>query len=442
MFTKKQLYKLIIPLIIEQLLAVAVGMADTMMVSYAGEAAMSGVSLVDTLNILIINIFAALATGGAVVASQFLGHKDEKEACKSGNQLLLTIGVISILITAVSIIGNYGILHMIYGDISQDIMDNARIYFYITAISFPFIAIYNSCAALCRAMGNSKISMKVSLFMNFINILGNAIFVYGFHMAAEGVAIPTFISRFVAAIVMIVVLSNKKHAIHIDHIFKLRYDWNMIKRILRIGIPSGLENSMFQVGKILVQGLIASFGITAISANAVACNLANFQSITGSAIGLAMITVIGQCVGANNFEEAKKYTKKLMKVTYIAMFFLNIGFILAATPMLHIYNLSLETINVAYKLVVLHAVCGIIFWPASFTLPNALRAANDVKFTMLTSISSMWLWRISFSYILGRYMELGVFGVWIAMTLDWVFRGVCFVLRFISGKWKHQAFIE
>jgi len=278
--------------------------------------------------------------------------------------------------------------------------------------------------------------------MNFINILGNAIFVYGFHMAAEGVAIPTFISRFVAAIVMIVVLSNKKHAIHIDHIFKLRYDWNMIKRILRIGIPSGLENSMFQVGKILVQGLIASFGITAISANAVACNLANFQSITGSAIGLAMITVIGQCVGANNFEEAKKYTKKLMKVTYIAMFFLNIGFILAATPMLHIYNLSLETINVAYKLVVLHAVCGIIFWPASFTLPNALRAANDVKFTMLTSISSMWLWRISFSYILGRYMELGVFGVWIAMTLDWVFRGVCFVLRFISGKWKHQAFIE
>lgn len=442
MFTKKQLYKLIIPLIIEQLLAVAVGMADTMMVSYAGEAAMSGVSLVDTLNILIINIFAALATGGAVVASQFLGHKDEKEACKSGNQLLLTIGVISILITAVSIIGNYGILHMIYGDISQDIMDNARIYFYITAISFPFIAIYNSCAALCRAMGNSKVSMKVSLFMNFINILGNAIFVYGFHMAAEGVAIPTFISRFVAAIVMIVVLSNKKHAIHIDHIFKLRYDWNMIKRILRIGIPSGLENSMFQVGKILVQGLIASFGITAISANAVACNLANFQSITGSAIGLAMITVIGQCVGANNFEEAKKYTKKLMKVTYIAMFFLNIGFILAATPMLHIYNLSLETINVAYKLVVLHAVCGIIFWPASFTLPNALRAANDVKFTMLTSISSMWLWRISFSYILGRYMELGVFGVWIAMTLDWVFRGVCFVLRFISGKWKHQAFIE
>lgn len=442
MFTKKQLYKLIIPLIIEQLLAVAVGMADTMMVSYAGEAAMSGVSLVDTLNILIINIFAALATGGAVVASQFLGHKDEKEACKSGNQLLLTIGVISILITAVSIIGNYGILHMIYGDISQDIMDNARIYFYITALSFPFIAIYNSCAALCRAMGNSKVSMKVSLLMNLINIVGNALFVYGFHMEAEGVAIPTFISRFVAAIVMIIVLSNKKHAIHIDHIFKLRYDWNMIKRILRIGIPSGLENSMFQVGKILVQGLIASFGITAISANAVACNLANFQSITGSAIGLAMITVIGQCVGANNFKEAKKYTRKLMKVTYIAMFFLNIGFIVAATPMLRIYNLSLETINVAYKLVVLHAVCGIIFWPVSFTLPNALRAANDVKFTMLTSISSMWLWRISFSYILGRYMGLGVYGVWIAMTLDWVFRGICFEIRFISGKWKHQAFIE
>lgn len=442
MFTKKQLYKLIIPLIIEQLLAVAVGMADTMMVSYAGEAAMSGVSLVDTLNILLINIFAALATGGAVVASQFLGHKDEKKACKSGNQLLLAIGTISIVIMVISLIGNYGILHMIYGNIDTGIMDNARIYFYITAVSFPFIAIYNSCAALCRAMGNSKVSMKVSLLMNLINIIGNAIFIYGFNMGAEGVAIPTLISRFVAAIVMLIIISNKNHVIHIDHILKLRFDWKMIKRILRIGIPSGLENSMFQIGKILVQGLIASFGITAISANAVASNLANFQSITGSAIGLAMITVIGQCVGANNFEEAKLYTKKLMKATHIAMFFLNIGLVIAATPMLQIYNLSSETLDVAYKLVVYHAVCGIIFWPLSFTLPNALRAANDVKFTMLTSVSSMWLWRISFSYILGRYMGFGVYGVWIAMTLDWVFRGICFEWRFISGKWKHQAFVE
>ncbi|MDU6262886.1 MAG: MATE family efflux transporter [Anaerocolumna aminovalerica] len=442
MFTKKQLYKLIIPLIIEQLLAVAVGMSDTMMVSYAGEAAMSGVSLVDTLNILLINVFAALATGGAVVASQFLGHKDEKEACKSGSQLLLTTGAISIIVMLISIIGNYSILHMIYGDINPEIMKNARIYFYITAMSFPFIAIYNSCAALCRAMGNSKVSMKVSLLMNLINITGNAILIYGFRMSAEGVAIPTLISRLVASIVMLFVISNKKHVIHIDNIFKLGFDWKMIKRILRIGIPSGLENSMFQIGKILVQGLIASFGLTAISANAVAGNLANFQSITGSSIGLAMITVIGQCVGANNFEEAKNYTKKLMKATYTAMFFLNIGFILLATTMLQIYNLSSETLNVAYKLVVYHAVCGIIFWPLSFTLPNALRAANDVKFTMLTSILSMWLWRITFSYILGRYMGLGVYGVWFAMTLDWMFRGACFVWRFLSGKWKHQAFAD
>ncbi len=331
---------------------------------------------------------------------------------------------------------------MIYGDINPEIMKNARIYFYITAMSFPFIAIYNSCAALCRAMGNSKVSMKVSLLMNLINITGNAILIYGFRMSAEGVAIPTLISRLVASIVMLFVISNKKHVIHIDNIFKLGFDWKMIKRILRIGIPSGLENSMFQIGKILVQGLIASFGLTAISANAVAGNLANFQSITGSSIGLAMITVIGQCVGANNFEEAKNYTKKLMKATYTAMFFLNIGFILLATPMLQIYNLSSETLNVAYKLVVYHAVCGIIFWPLSFTLPNALRAANDVKFTMLTSILSMWLWRITFSYILGRYMGLGVYGVWFAMTLDWMFRGACFVWRFLSGKWKHQAFAD
>lgn len=442
MFTKKQLQRLIIPLIIEQMLAVAVGMIDMVMVSSVGVTAVSGVSLVDTLNVLLITVFSALATGGAVVSAQYLGQKQRDKACKSANQLLLSTGAMSLIIMMISLIGNGIILKLIYGSINIEVMNNARLYFYITAISFPFLAVYNSCAALFRAMGNSKVSMLVSLFMNVINIAGNAILVYGLHMGVEGVAIPTLVSRAVAAIVMLILIRNKEHPIHIDSIFHLGYDWKVIKRILHIGVPNSLENSVFQIGKILVQGLIASFGTAAIAGNAVANTLAGLEVIPGSAIGLAMITVVGQCVGANDYNEAKKYTIKLMKTAYFIMFFLNITVILFSKQIVSIYQLPADSSSIALQLMIYHSVACAIIWPASFTLPNALRAANDVKFTMVTSIASMWIFRIVFSYILGKYFGLGVLGVWIAMTIDWTFRAVCFTVRFIKGKWKLHAFVN
>jgi len=442
MFTKKQLIKLIIPLIIEQILAVAVGMVDIIMIAKAGESAVSGVSLVDTLNVLLINIFSALATGGAVVSAQYLGQKKQDKACKSANQLLLTTAVISFVIMIISLIGNGLILKLIYGNIDTHVMNNARIYFYITAISFPFLAAYNSCAALFRAMGNSKVSMVVSIFMNVIHIIGNAIFLYVFHMGVAGVAISTLLARAVATIVILILIRNKENPIHIDSIFHLGYDWTMIKRILHIGVPNGLENSIFQVGKILVQGLIASFGTAAITANAVANTIAGIECTPGAAIGLAMITVVGQCIGANDYQQAKKYAVKLMKLTYLIMLLVNIAVIIFRNPIIGIYHLSAETAAITLQLVIFHSIlCG-LFWPASFTLPNALRAASDVRFTMFTAILSMWLFRIVLSFILGKFLGLGVFGVWIAMSIDWLFRSICFIVRFIGGKWKLHAIID
>lgn len=442
MFTKKQLYKLIIPLIIEQILAVTVGMADIMMIAGAGEAAISGVSLVDTLNVLLINIFSALATGGAVVSAQYIGHKEQGKACKSADQLLLIAGTISFVIMIIALIGNGMILRLIYGDINAEVMKNARIYFYITALSFPFLAVYNSCAALFRAMGNSRISMTVSIIMNVIHVVMNAILLFVLHMGVAGVAISTLLSRGVAALVILLLIRNKENPIHIDGIFHLGFDWNMIKRILRIGVPNGMENSMFQVGKILVQGLIASFGTAAITANAVAGTIAGLEVIPGSAIGLAMITVVGQCVGANDYEQAKKYAAKLMKIAYLIIIVLNVAVILLSSQIVGFYLLSTETSAITLKLMILHSIFCAILWPASFTLPNALRAANDVKFTMVIAIVSMWVFRVSFSYILGKYLGLGVYGVWIAMFIDWLFRAICFTMRFIRGKWKLHAYIE
>ncbi len=442
MFSKSDLKKLIIPLVIEQFLAVTVGMADTMMISRCGEAAISGIALVDAINILVIGLFSALATGGAVVAAQFIGHKEPGKACQAADQLFLAIAGVSTIFMGVALILNHQILSLIYGGIEADVMRNARIYFYITAASFPFIALYNAGAALFRAMGNSKVSMKVSLWMNIINVVGNGILIWGLHMEVAGAGIATLVSRVMAAVMVMMLLRNKEHIIHIKGSLKVRYEPKMVARILRIGIPNGLENSIFQLGKILVVGLIATYGEVGIAANSVANTISSFAVIPGSAIGLAMITVVGQCVGAMDLKQVKHYTKRLLMITYIALFALNVAVLLLLEPICALYHLSDATAQLARELTIYHSICCMVIWPASFTLPNALRAANDVKFTMIVSISSMWIWRIAFSYVLAKACGLGVLGVWIAMTIDWAFRAICFMTRFLKGGWMKHAHMQ
>jgi putative MATE family efflux protein len=439
-FSNKDLRILIVPLIIEQILAVAVGMADTVMVSSVGEAAISGVSLVDTFAILLIGLFAALATGGSVVAAQYLGGENREKANRASKQLLLLVTVLSTFLAIISLVANKGILQLIYGDISSDVMENARLYFYITALSYPFLAIYNGCAALFRAMGNSQVSMRTSIVMNGINIIGNAICLYGFKMGVEGVAIPTLISRVVAAVITMVLIKNRQNPIFIDRFLKIKFDISMIKRIAGIGIPNGIENSVFQIGKILVQGVVASFGTAAISANAVASNISRISTIPGGAIGLATITIVGRCIGAREFDEAKKNIRKLMILTYIITFFLNVAIVVFINPTLSIFKLSPQTYELAKQLSILHSAFAILIWPSSFTLPNALRAANDARFTMGVSMLSMWLFRIILSYVFAIYFNMGLIGVWIAMIADWLFRSICFISRILTGKWLKYAY--
>ncbi len=442
MFSRKDLMKLIIPLIIEQLLSVTVGMADGMMVSRVGaEAAVSGVSLVDTINILLIGLFGALATGGAVVSAQFLGRKEDKFACKAGEQLIMAVLALSLFIMAVALLFSKGILSLLFGEVSTDVMANARIFFFYSALSYPFIALYNACAALFRSMGNSKVSMLVSGMMNIINVLGNAILLFGLDMGVAGSAIATLIARITAALTMCLLLMNKKHPIHIEKLGGFRPDPIMIRRILQIGVPGGLENSVFQIGKILVQGMIAGLGTSAITANAVANNIGGFGVLPGSAIGLALITVVGRCVGAGDYDGVKKYTFKLMRFAYVFMAVINILILCLLPVILWLYQLSDETAAITRSLMIYHCILATLIWPVSFSLPNALRAANDVKFTMWVSMISMWLWRIGFSYILAIVLHVGVLGVWIAMTIDWLFRAIFFVTRFLKAKYRKISLI-
>lgn len=441
LFSNRELANLIGPLVIEQLLAVLVGMADSIMVANVGEAAVSGVSLVDNIMILIINIFAALATGGAVVAGQYLGRKDEKSACKAATQLVWFVSLSAVAIMILFYFGKDIILNQVFGHITAEVKGHADIYLLIVTASIPFIALYNGGAAIFRAMGNSQVSMRVSLLMNAINVTGNAILVFGLRIGTAGVAIPTLISRMVAAIVITVLLCNQTRILHIERTLKFRFDGRMIRKILAIGVPNGLENSMFQLGKILVLSLVSTFGTYAIAANAVSNAIALFQILPGMAISLAITTVISQCVGANDYEQVHYYLKKLLVIIYVAMAG-TVALIFLALPLiLKAYNLSDQTAAAATNIIHFHGISAMIIWPLSFALPAAYRAAGDAKACMYTSIVSMWIFRIGFSYLVGKYMGLGVFGVWVAMVIDWVVRAICFVIRYFNGKWKHGAIV-
>lgn len=441
MFTSKNLWKLIIPLMIEQFLAMSIGMADTIMVASLGQAAVSGLSLVDSINILIINVFSALATGGAVVAAQYIGKKDLKTANTSAKQLVMTTAIISLIIMVLCILVNSPMLKIIFGNIEADVMNNAQIYFIISACSYPFIALYNAGAALFRSMGNSKITMITSIVMNITNIAFNALLIFVFNLGVAGAAIASLISRLLGSVIMLTLLKNKKNALYIDSYLNLGFKPAIIKKILAIGVPTGLENGMFQIGKIALQSLVATFGTAAIAANAIGNNFAFLQVIPGVAIGLAMVTVVGQCVGAKDYDGAKKYMLKLTKYTYILMVPLNILILIFARPLASLYGLSSEVVDIAVNLIACHGIGSMFIWILSFTLPNGLRAANDAKFTMTISIASMWIFRIGCGYLFVKFLGFGVVGVWMAMVVDWTFRGIMFVGRLLSGKWRNKQLV-
>lgn len=429
MFTRKDMIKLLAPLIVEQVLAVLVGMVDVMMVAAVGEAAVSGVSLVDSISILIIQILAALATGGAVISAQYLGKKQSENACKAAGQLIGVTTVLSLLVSMLALIGNRFLLGAIFGKVEADVMNDAVIYFQITALSYPFLAVYNSCAALFRSMGNSKVSMMVSLVMNTVNIVGNAICVFGLHMGVTGVAYPTLLSRMIAALMMFYLIQNPQNIVRIKRLDELKPDIRMIRNILLVGIPNGLESGMFQFGKIALQSLVSSLGTAAIASYAVASNLVTLLYLPGNAIGLGLITIVGQCIGAGEKKQAKRYTRQLVLLNYGVLLVLCTAMIAFSGQLVSIYHLSREASEISTRMIVAHSFAMII-WPLSFTIPYTLRASMDAKFTMFVSVFSMWLFRIAFAYFFVKILNVGVMGVWYGMFIDWFFRGVVFAFRF------------
>ena len=447
LFTKRQIAAIILPLLLQNLLSIAIGMADSIMVSNKGEAAFAGVSLVNSLDAVLVTLFGALTSGGSVVLAQAMGRKDRDYACKAAKQMLYATTFVAAAISAVVILLRVPLLKLLFGEVEADVLQNSLAYFFFVSLSFPFLAVENCVGATLRAQGDSMTSLKISILMNLLNVAGNAVLIYGLDLGAAGAAIATLFSRATGAVIKIFIIHNPKRYIHVSHLLHYRPDGGMIKAILNIGVPNGVENTMFQFGRLMTSSLVSSLGTVAIAANAAALSICNIQYTAGGAIQSSMVAVVGRCVGAKEKEQAKHYTWVLLGIAYSIVGAIAILISVFATPLLHFYGLSGGTSEIARRLIIYQSVIAILIWPIGFCLPPALRSASDVKFTMVVSSFSMWVFRVALAYVMAQEvvsvlglfsfagLGLGVMGVWVAMTVDWVFRTALFFWRFISGIW-------
>lgn len=436
LFSNHALKIMLIPLFMEQLLSVLVGVADTFMVSYAGEAAVSGVSLVNMFNTVFLFLFSALAAGGAVVTSQYIGSREKEKSSLSAGQLVMISTLFSLVLMAVILLLNRRLLGLLFGEVEGDVMEACVTYLRISAYSYPAIAIYNAGAAIYRSMGKTNVTMYLSLAANGINVAGNAIGVFLLHAGVAGVAYPSLISRCFSGVAIIVLCFKKSNEVHLVWRKILCWKGNMIRKILGIAVPNGIENGLFQLIKVALSSITALFGTVQIAANGVAQSFWSVAALMGTALGLAFITVIGQCMGAGDRQAADYYMKKLLRITFLASVVWN-GCILLISPLvLQGYALSPQARKLTFVLILIHNIFNALFYPLSGALSNGLRAAGDVKFTMYVSIFSTIFCRVVFSVIFGIWMDLGVIGVAFAMCLDWGVRALLFWIRFKKGKWK------
>ena len=407
-----------------------------LVVSYAGEAAVSGVSLVNQFNTIFIYLFTALASGGAVVISQYIGRKAIDAAGESASQLLRFSAIFSTLVSALVLIGNEGMLRLMFGKVESDVMQACITYLKISAYSYPALAVYNAGASLFRSVGKTSVTMYLSVASNIINVIGNLIGVFVLHAGVAGVAWPSLIARTFSAAVITVLCFLKKNQVFYTR--KWIFQWNgaLMRHILRIAIPNGLENGVFQLVKVALSSIVALFGTYQIAANGVAQSIWSLAALASVSMGPVFITVIGQCMGNNNTQIAESYLKKLTKITVLLSFAWNL-LIFVLTPLfMRFYALEPDTKQLVIWLVLIHNLFNAIAYPFSGALSNGLRAAGDVKFTMYVSIISTIAVRLLLSWLLGVALQMGVIGIAIAMVSDWVIRAVIFFWRQKSGKWK------
>lgn len=441
-FSNRDLMKLLLPLMLEQLLTSLMGMVDTMMVSNVGSAAISAVSLVDSINVLVIQALSALAAGGAILCSQYIGNKNLKEANRAAGQVVFVVTAMSVALTILCLLIRFPLLRLIFGKVEDAVMDGAQVYFFYTALSFPFIALYNAGASVFRAQGNTRLPLIISVISNCVNIVGNYFLIWVMDMGVAGAAVATLVSRIFLALTVMCFLRRREQTIVVRDYFTIRPDCRTITKILHIGIPSGIENSMFQFGKLAIQSTVSTLGTAAIAAQAMTNILENFNGIAAIGVGIGMMTVVGQCIGAGREEEAVYYIKKLSVIGEVVLFASCLLTFVLTGPVTVLGGMEAESAVLCRQMMFAITIVKPVVWIMAFIPAYGMRAAGDVKFSMIVSCLSMWFCRVILCVILCRYIGMGPMGVWVAMFTDWIVRGTVFGLRFHSRNWLKFRVID
>lgn len=441
MFHNRALAGLLFPIIIEQILNSFMGMADTMMVSNVGSTAISAVSLVDSVNTLVIQVFSAMATGAAIICSQYLGNQDIKGCNRAAKQVFLTVFAISTCIMLFGILFRVPLLHLVFGEVEEAVMQQSLIYFLITVLSYPFFALFSAGSAFFRAGGNSGFPMRVSLISNVMNIAGNAVLIFGFHMGVEGAALSTLVSRIFSMAVVFWYLAKPNQQIILRDYASIRPDMGLIKKILAISVPTGIENGMFQFGKLAIQSTVSTMGTTAIAAQAMTNILENVNGVVGIGIGIGLMTVVGQCIGAGKREEAKYYMVKLTAVAEAGIFLSCLFAYGISGIVTHVGGMEPESAALCIYMIGAITIVKPISWTLSFIPAYGMRAAGDVRFSMLVSTCTMWCCRVALCIFLVKMYHMGPMAVWYGMFADWTIRAFIFSGRFISGRWLKNSLV-
>lgn len=442
MYSNRDLRRLLLPLIAEQLLTAFMGIADTLMVSNVSAEALSGVSLVDAVNHLIILVFSAMAAGGTIVCAQYLGRGDPMDARKAAGQVLLSCTVLSVIPALLCLLGCRPILRLIYRSLEPGVLDAAATYFFISGLSYPFLGLQQAAAALFRAEGESKIPMFVSAAANAVNVAGNAVLIFGFGLGVTGAALATLLSRAINGVTLLILLRHPRRRLQVTAYHRLRPHWHTIRLILRIGVPTGMENGLFQLGKLIVASTVSTLGTAAISAHAMIQMVEGIHGYPSQAIGIGLTTVTGTCMGAGRIDEAKRYTKKLCLWAELAMSVMTLLIIPSLFVIPRVAALSPESTELFINIMIIAIVCKMTLWVLAFTLPNTMRAAGDVTFCATVSAVSMWVFRVGLTFVLCRYGSFGLYGVWIGWFIDWIVRICFYVWRYRSGRWTQMHVLE
>jgi len=438
----RQVIAIIIPLFFDQLFNGIISMLNTAMISSSGTAAVAAVSMVDSLNVIMLNIFIGIATGGTVIVAQYYGAGKAESVTKAAGNAVAAVIFSAVIISIVLTGFHDSVLTLLFKSAEPDVFANAKIYLIGSALSYPFVSVIDAISGVLRGIGNSKSYFWLSLIKNGSNLLFNIIFLKIFNFGIIGLILSIILSRFLGMCCAFIYirLLNRQIVLHFRDLLKI--DCKMLRRIMFIGIPSAGEQVFFNAGKLITQSFIVTMGTGALAINAICNSLMVLMETGGLGLSLAIVTVVGISLGHGDYKSAKKYVRVFLILGSISVALTCLIMLPLLSPLIGFFSPEPQLLPEIMRICYICSVTTPLFWCLSFVSPAALRAAGDGRFVLVSSLISMWTLRVVLGYVLGIVFKLGILGVWLAMFIEWVLRGLMYNIRLMGKKWLSHKLID